>query len=114
MPRDYLLYIDDILEAIQRIRSYVEGMDQSGFSADRKTQDAVVRNLEVIGEAARHVPAPSDGSGTEVEWRKIKAFRNVLAHEYFGVNVEIVWDVVQNKLDLLEEECVHLLERGAR
>ena len=56
MPRDYRLYLDDILGAIERIREYTERMDEAAFSSDRKTQDAVVRNLEIIGEAARNVP----------------------------------------------------------
>ena len=109
MHRDYRLYLDDILEAIDRIREYVQGMDDEGFFSDRKTQDAVVRNLEVIGEASRNLSDELKARSNGIEWSKIIAFRNILAHEYFGVSIPIVWDIVQNKLDLLREACTKLL-----
>jgi len=105
MHRDFRLYLDDILDAVQQIRIYTEGMHESDFSKDRKTQDAVIRNLEIIGEAAGCVPQEVQSAYPEVEWRKIKGLRNVLAHEYFGVNLAIVWDVIQNKLSPLESAC---------
>lgn len=105
MPRDHRLYIDDILEAITRIREYTQGLDYESFSQDRKTQDAVTRNLEVIGEAAGRLPESLRTATPNVEWRKIIGLRNILAHEYFGVSLPIVWDVVQNKLELLKATC---------
>lgn len=109
MPRDFRLYLDDILDAIQQIRSYVEGLDERAFGLDRKTQDAVIRNLEIIGEAARHLPEEIQKISPDIDWRKIKALRNILIHEYFGINLPIVWDVVQNKLGPLEIVCRRLL-----
>ncbi len=103
--RDINLYIDDMLESISRIRDYVLGMSFDEFIADLKTQDAVLRNLEIIGEAAGKLPSDITDDTSQIEWRKIKALRNLLAHEYFGVNVDIVWDVVQNKLAELEVAC---------
>ena len=110
MPRDYRLYLDDMLEAIGRIRRHVGAMDFIAFKADEKTVDAVIRNLEVIGEAARNVPDPLRQSWPETEWRKIVALRNILIHDYFGVNLEIIWDIVQHKLDGLESTCRKLSE----
>jgi uncharacterized protein with HEPN domain len=110
--RDYRLYLDDMLEAIGRIRRHVGAMDFIAFKADEKTVDAVIRNLEVIGEAARNVPEPLRQSRPEAEWRKIVALRNILIHDYFGVNLEIIWDIVQHKLDDLEFTCRKLLEAG--
>lgn len=113
MPRDYRLYLDDILDAIHQIRSYVEGQDEEAFAADRKTQDAVIRNLEIIGEAAGNLPAETKEIAREVDWRKITGLRNILIHEYFGINLPIVWDVVQNKLAPLETVCRRLLGNAA-
>ena len=109
MPRDYKQQLDDILQAITFIREYVKDMDYEAFEADRKTQHAVIRNLEVIGEAARSIPDEVKDNAAEIEWYKIIALRNILIHEYFGVNLKIVWDVVQNKLGALESTCRKLL-----
>lgn len=109
MLRDYKQHIDDILEAIELIREYVDGMDFDAFQADRKTQDAVIRNLEVIGEAAKFLPEDIKAKSEDVEWHKIIALRNILIHEYFGVNLNIVWDVITNKLDQLKLACKELL-----
>lgn len=109
MPRDYKQQLDDILQAITFIREYVQDMDYEAFEADRKTQHAVIRNLEVIGEAARVVPDEIKEKTEDIEWHKIIALRNILIHEYFGVSLKIVWDVIQNKLDAVESACQRLL-----
>ncbi len=109
MPRDYKQQFDDILQAITFIREYIKDMDYNAFEADRKTQDAVIRNLEIIGEAARTVPDEVRNKAAEIEWYKIIALRNILIHKYFGVNLKIVWDVIQNKLDAVESTCRRLL-----
>ena len=113
MRRDYRLYLDDILDAVHQIRSYVQGQDEEAFASDRKTQDAVIRNLEIIGEAAGSLPAEIKEIAREVDWRKITGLRNILIHEYFGISLHIVWDVVQNKLAPLEEACRRLLDIAA-
>ena len=110
MPRDYRLYVDDILEAVKRIHGYVRDMDYKTFSSDLKTQDAVIRNLEIIGEAARHLSPEMTSREPTIEWPKIMGLRNILTHEYFGVNLAIIWDVVEHKLDPLAQACRNLLE----
>jgi uncharacterized protein with HEPN domain len=105
MPRDPRICIEDILEAIRRIGTYTENMDFVAFAKSSLTIDAVVRNLEVIGEAAGRIPEDLKAVSPEVEWRKIIALRNVLAHEYFGIHTKIVWDVVVDKLKPLEDAC---------
>ncbi|MBN1945488.1 MAG: DUF86 domain-containing protein [Bradymonadales bacterium] len=110
MPRDHRLVLDDILDAIDRIREYTLSLDLESFERDRKTQDAVVRNLEIIGEAAGHLPESIKEMTRPVEWRKIIGLRNILVHQYFGVSLPVVWDVLQNKLHTLETVCRKLLE----
>lgn len=111
MPRDHRLYLDDILEAIRNIREYVKGMDYDAFVGDKKTRDAVVRNLEIIGEAAGRLPESVRSTAPGIEWRKIMSLRNILAHQYFGLNLPIIWDVVQNKLQPLETSCRKLMKQ---
>lgn len=109
MSRDPRLYLDDILEAAAQIREYTVSMDYEAFARDRKTQDAVVRNLEIIGEAAARLSESTKLRAAEIEWRKIVGLRNMLAHEYFGISLPVVWDVVQNKLGSLQTACRELL-----
>jgi uncharacterized protein with HEPN domain len=111
MPRDYRLYLDDILEATKKIRGYTGDMDYEAFASDPKTQDAVIRNLEIIGEAARRLPEKMKEKAPAIEWLKIMGLRNILSHEYFGVNLVIIWDVIQHKLDLLAQACTDLLKK---
>ena len=108
MPRDYKQQLDDILQSISYIQEYISGMDYNAFESDRKTQDAVIRNLEIIGEAAKTLPDELKAKMPEIEWHKIVALRNILTHEYFGVNLKIIWDVIQNKLTELEASCQKL------
>lgn len=100
--RDYRLYLDDILEAIQRIKEYISNMDFEDFAENRLVVDAVVRNLEIIGESCRALPQEIREKYPNIEWRKIVGLRNILIHQYFGVDLELVWDIVKNKLPELE------------
>ncbi|MCH8879246.1 MAG: DUF86 domain-containing protein [Planctomycetes bacterium] len=104
MSRDYKVYLEDILEAIGKIRTYTADMSMDSFSADNKTLDAVLRNLEVIGEAAKCIPDEVRSQHEQVEWKKIAGLRDILIHQYFGIDSEIIWDVVRNKLPELERQ----------
>jgi uncharacterized protein with HEPN domain len=108
MLRDGRLYIDDILAAIQRIETYVADMDYPRFANDAKTCDAVIRNLEIIGEAARSLPDEFKLKYPDAEWKKMSGLRNILVHEYFGINNAIVWDIVTTKLGPLKSVCLAL------
>ncbi len=110
MLRDYKVYLEDILEAIKKIHLYTDKLSQPKFSDDLKTIDAVVRNLEVIGEAIKNVPEDTRSRYPDVEWKKIAGLRDILIHEYFGIDVEIIWDIIQNKLPVLEEQIKHILK----
>ncbi len=111
MPRDYRLYLDDILEAAVKIREYCAGMSLNEFMRDSRTFEAVIHNLTVIGEAANHIPESHRADILEIEWRKIIDMRNVLVHQYFGIRHDVIWDAVQNKVPALEQQVRALLER---
>lgn len=97
-PRNWKLRIEDMVEAIQHIHQYIHGMDLAAFSADQKTIDAVVRNFEILGEAARHVPDDIQKKHAHIPWSKITGMRHLLAHEYFGINTEIMWKTAAQDL----------------
>jgi len=109
MPRDYRVYLEDILEAIGKIRRYTAGLSLKTFSEDTKTLDAVVRNLEVVGEAIKKVPDEIRLRHGAVDWKRIAGLRDILIHEYFGIDVEIIWDIVTNKLPDLEGQIQQIL-----
>lgn len=89
--RNWKLRIDDMLEAIQRIQQYTQGVTLAAFRSDQKTVDAVIRNFEVLGEAARFVPDEIQDKSQSIPWSKIRGMRHMLAHEYFGVNADLIW-----------------------
>ena len=111
MPRDSSVYLEDILTATARITSYVEGLSRESFGSDLKTVDAVVRNLEIVGEAVKQVPAAVRQKAPDIEWTKIAGLRDVLIHAYFGIDLDIVWDVVKNKVPDLAQRVKILLGR---
>jgi uncharacterized protein with HEPN domain len=90
-----------MLEALHAVRSYVAGMSDGQFREDRRTVDAVIRNLEVLGEAARHVPDEVRDQIPEVPWQDLADLRNILVHEYFGVDLAILWQAVTTELEPL-------------
>jgi uncharacterized protein with HEPN domain len=101
MSRDYSLYLTDILESCEKVRDYLADFTFEEFSADGKTIDAVVRNLEIIGEAVKCVPPEMLLSQPQIEWKRIRRFRDIIAHYYFKVDLKVVWSITQEDLDKL-------------
>jgi uncharacterized protein with HEPN domain len=108
-PREWRLRVEDILDAIARIQRYVEGLTFEQFQADQKTIDAVVRNLEIIGEAVRHLSASQERLPGETPWVDIAGMRNILIHEYFGIDLKIIWHTIVEDLPKLKVQVRGLL-----
>lgn len=106
--KDDAVYLRHILDAIDRIVSYTAAGRES-FRSDLKTQDAVLRNLQVIGEAAKKVSDGTRASHPEVAWKDMAGMRDRVVHDYFGVSLDIVWDVVENHLGPLRIQILPLL-----
>ncbi len=110
MPfREWRLRIEDMLEAIGRIEEFVQGMNLDAFLKDRRTSDAIVRNLEIIGEAARDVPDDVTSRHPGVPWKRAREMRNVLAHAYFGVDLPTVWKTIHEDLPPLKAQLNGIL-----
>jgi len=98
---DILLLLDDMLQSTLKIKRYTKDMDYDSFVADDKTVDAVVRNFEIIGEAANRMDSDFRDSNPEIEWKRIRGFRNRIVHDYFGIDYEIVWSIIESYIDEL-------------
>ncbi len=110
MPEDRTkAFLADILEAARRAASYTDGLSFEEFLQDTKTQDAAVRNLEIIGEAVKQIPGDVRARAPQIPWTSIAGMRDKLIHHYFGVNLDIVWDVIRSDLPTLVESVKNLL-----
>jgi uncharacterized protein with HEPN domain len=109
-PRDWKFRIKDILDAIRTVQGYTLGLEYESFVDDRKTVDAVVRNLIVTGEAAVHVPDDVVMAHPEIPWKDMSDMRNFVVYEYFGISNKIIWGTVQNDLPPLIPLLKSLLE----
>lgn len=99
--RDNRLLLQDMLESASKIITYTDGMDFDAFLSDEKTIDAVVRNFEIIGEAANRIDFDFKLAHPEIEWNRIRGLRNRIVHDYFGIDHQIVWSIIENDLKTL-------------
>ena len=96
--RDRRLYVQDMIEFSERVLSDTNGLDQATFIADGRTYDATLRNLELVGEAATHIPRTVRDAHPEIEWREIIATRNRVAHGYMGMDEDVIWDIIRTDI----------------
>lgn len=108
--RDVRLYLVDILDSGNAVLSFIKDSSFEEFCNDRKTSSAVIREFEIIGEAAGKLPDALKQRRPDVEWQDIKDFRNLLTHEYFGVDMEIVWKIIQENLPVLMNAVKEMLQ----
>jgi uncharacterized protein with HEPN domain len=111
-PREWRLRIEDILESIIKIQRYTEGMTFDAFVDDEKTIDAVTRNFTIIGEAACHIPQEIEDRYQNVLWFRMRGMRNIVVHEYFGVDLPTVWQTIQQDISVLVPQLRHILEEA--
>ena len=108
--RDWTLYIKDIYFCAEKILLYTKDLDREDFFSDSKTFDAVIRNLQVIGEAAKKLPPDIKRKYKTIEWKKIAGLRDIVVHDYFGINEDIIWDVILNKIPKLKQRSEFILK----
>ena len=108
--REWVFRLEDILDSLGRIESYIGGVDLKEFETDQRTMDAVVRNLEIIGEAARHIPDYIINEYSDIPWKHIRDMRNILIHEYFGIDTGIIWQTITHDLPFLKSRLEQIIK----
>jgi uncharacterized protein with HEPN domain len=110
MRRDVIIYLKDILEAINAIENFVNDIDFEKFKLDDKTSSAVIRKFEIIGEATKNIPKSIKQKYPDVPWKEMAGFRDKLIHFYFGIKYEIVWDTIKLRLPDLKQRLTKIIE----
>lgn len=110
MKKEIRIFLEDVKGSIDRIEEYTQNMNKEHFMRDIRTQDAVIRRLEVIGEAVKNIPEDFKSKYPDILWKQIAGMRDVLIHGYFGVNLERVWAVVRSDLPKLKPKILRIFE----
>lgn len=110
MQKEYKVYLDDIIESIKKIEKYTKGISYEEFARNDLVIDAVVRNLEIIGEAVKRLPTEIKRQHHNIEWKKVAGLRDILIHEYSGINIKIIWDVITNKIPSLKDTINEIIK----
>ena len=108
MKRDPQLFIDDVKESIKNIEDFTKGLNKEKFSKDKLRQSAVIRQLEIVGEAVKNIPSNIKEKNSKIPWKDIASFRDVISHAYFGVNMDRVWNIIEQDLPKLKKEIEKL------
>ncbi len=111
MSRIYIDYLHDMLENAVRARQFAEGLDFEAFNKDEKTVYAVIRAVEIIGEATRNIPEDTRNKYPQIPWRDAADMRNKLVHRYFGINIEVIWHTLNEDLPMLIDALQEIIRR---
>ncbi len=110
MRKDYKIYLADILEAVANIRDYTDDLTFEDFVGDRKTIDAVNRNFGIIGEATNRIPKDIKNKYPNIKWHRIISLRNIIIHDYESIDLEVIWDIIKNRLSIFASQISKILE----
>ncbi len=110
MKRTYRLYLNDIIQAMNKIERYAQGLDYDSFINNEMVVDAVLRNIEVIGEAAAQIPETIKQQYSNIPWKKIIGLRNIVVHEYFGIDLDNIWKIVTENIPETKPQLVEMFE----
>jgi uncharacterized protein with HEPN domain len=114
MVKDDTVYLQHVLDAINTIQEYLLGVDEDKFKATQLLQDGTIRQIEIVGEAVRHLSKDIRKTYPEIPWQDIAGMRDKLIHDYFGVDIEKVWDTAQQDLPILKEQVIGILKDYGR
>ena len=110
MKKDPKILLFDILDSIEKIKKYAKNVSEDDFFDNIQVQDAVVRRIEIIGEAVKGLPVSFRNKHTDIPWKKIDGTRDVLIHDYSGIDVDLVWKIIKNDIPKLKKQIKELLE----
>lgn len=114
MEKDDTVYLQHVLDAINTVQEYLQGVNEEKFKATRLLQDGAIRQIEIIGEAVRHISKDIRKAYPEIPWQDIAGMRDKIIHDYFGVDIEKVWDTAQQDLPVWKEQVVRILKDYGR
>ncbi len=111
IKREFILYLEDMFQSMQRIEEYLGDLDFRKFKMTYMVVDAIIRNFEIIGEASKNIPPEIQEKYPEIPWRKMYGLRNLIAHEYFGIDYEMIWEIEKNNLPQNLYDLVIIIEK---
>lgn len=111
VKREFILYLEDMLQSMERINEYLGDLDFRKFKINYLVVDAIIRNFEIIGEASKNIPNDIQKKYPKIPWRKMVGLRNLIAHEYFGIDYEMIWEIAKNNLPQNRNDLKIMIEK---